>query len=106
MRFGARAHAGHVVDDEKNATWLFDKRKFSEAPPPRNIAAPPEYVKNNLVRLAIAMINEATDSIPCWDTYQATKVVTTSCPGALAVAAGLGSAGSTAGAQQAAAGHR
>lgn len=71
--------AGHIVDDEKAATYILDKRKFGDRPPPRHLPTPPPYVKNDLVRTAVEMINEATDNIPCWDVYYETKVVTDQC---------------------------
>ena len=50
-----------------------------DAPPPRNLAAPPANVDNDLAGLIVSMFNEATDSIPCWDVYVKEKRVTTKC---------------------------
>ncbi|KAK9831741.1 hypothetical protein WJX74_007749 [Apatococcus lobatus] len=49
--------------------WRFDKRSYGQSPPPRNLAEPPVGMKNDLVRSLIAIINEATATIPGWDDY-------------------------------------
>ncbi|KAG2433123.1 hypothetical protein HYH02_012825 [Chlamydomonas schloesseri] len=66
---------GNMTDNSTLAVWTFDKREYSVKPPPRNLAMPPEVVHNNLVRLIVGMINEATDALPCWDDYVATSKV-------------------------------
>ncbi|KAG2489819.1 hypothetical protein HYH03_011768 [Edaphochlamys debaryana] len=55
-----------------NVTWHFEKREYEYVAPPRGLLLPPPNAHNNLVRLMISMINEATDNIPCWDDYHAT----------------------------------
>ena len=70
----------------------FDKRDYMDKPPPRNLQQPPANVDNILVRLIIAMINEATSTIPCWDEYATTKKVTTTC-GATSIAVEYKAAG-------------
>ncbi|KAG2489813.1 hypothetical protein HYH03_011762 [Edaphochlamys debaryana] len=67
---------GNMTEKEDQVVWEFDKRKYSQKPPPRNLPMPPPIVKNNLVRLIVSMINEATENIPCWDDYHATSKVT------------------------------
>ncbi len=75
-----------MVDDEKLATYVLDKRRYSEQPPPRHLPAPPDNIDNDLLRMAVRMINEATDAIPCWDVYHQSKVVTDTCePGVRAL---------------------
>ena len=49
--------------------WRFDKRSYSQSPPPRNLSQPPSGMKNDLVRLLVDIINEATAEIPGWDEY-------------------------------------
>ncbi len=61
-----------LIKSGVQTVWKFDKREFGGKAPPRNLPAPPENVNNNLVRLIVAMVNEATDNIPCWDDYVAT----------------------------------
>lgn len=53
----------------KIGAWRFDKRSYSEKPPPRNLGAPPDGMKNELVRHLINALNEATNHIPGWDEY-------------------------------------
>ncbi|KAL0032623.1 hypothetical protein WJX77_011236 [Trebouxia sp. C0004] len=48
----------------KIGAWRFDKRSYSEKPPPRNLGAPPDGMKNELVRHLINALNEATNHIP------------------------------------------
>ena len=57
----------------------FDKRSYMETPPPRTLQQPPAFVKNDLARLIISMFNEATNALPCWDSYVKEKKVTTNC---------------------------
>ncbi|PNH03274.1 putative cytochrome c-type heme lyase [Tetrabaena socialis] len=66
---------GNMTDNATNAVWTFDKREYSVRPPPRNLPMPPAFVQNNLVRLIIGMLNEATDNLPCWDDYRETSKV-------------------------------
>ncbi|KAJ9512188.1 hypothetical protein QJQ45_012658 [Haematococcus lacustris] len=71
---------GDVVNSELQSIWTFDKRVYQESVPPRGLALPPPVVKNDFARLIINMLNEATNAIPCWDEYVATRKVTTACP--------------------------
>ncbi|GFH15987.1 uncharacterized protein HaLaN_12328, partial [Haematococcus lacustris] len=71
---------GGVVNSELQSIWTFDKRVYQESVPPRGLALPPPVVKNDFARLIINMLNEATNAIPCWDEYVATRKVTTACP--------------------------
>ncbi|GLI67444.1 hypothetical protein VaNZ11_011637 [Volvox africanus] len=66
---------GNMTDNSTLAVYTFDKRDYSVKPPPRNLPEPPPFVQNNLVRLIVAMVNEATENIPCWDDYVATSKV-------------------------------
>lgn len=52
--------------------WRFDKRSYGHTPPPRNLPEPPAGMENDLVRLLMRIINEATATIPGWDDYVAT----------------------------------
>ncbi|GLC53212.1 hypothetical protein PLESTB_000720300 [Pleodorina starrii] len=67
---------GNMTDNSTLAAYTFDKRDYSVKPPARNLPEPPPFVQNNLVRLIVAMVNEATENIPCWDDYVATSKVT------------------------------
>ena len=49
--------------------WRFDKRSYGQSPPTRNLADPPPAMQNDLVRLLISIINDATSTIPGWDDY-------------------------------------
>ena len=64
---------------EELVVWKFDKKVYMDRPPPRAIADPPVFVNDQLVRLAVRMVNEATEGIPCWDDYVQHKRVTTQC---------------------------
>ena len=70
---------GNITEDESQVIWKFDKRVYMDSPPPRGLADPPEIVTNQLVRLVIKMVNEATENIPCWDDYVQHKLVTMQC---------------------------
>lgn len=61
-----------VFTPGKYGAWRFDKRSYSDKPPPRKLGAPPPGMKNELVRHLINALNEATDHIPGWDEYSAT----------------------------------
>lgn len=54
----------------KIGEWRFDKRTYTQKPPPRNLPLPPNGVPQSVVTL-VKMINEATASIPNWDSYAA-----------------------------------
>ncbi|KAJ1258281.1 hypothetical protein BS78_10G063300 [Paspalum vaginatum] len=54
----------------KIGEWRFDKRSYTQKPPPRNLPLPPNGVPQSVVTL-VKMINEATASIPNWDSYAA-----------------------------------
>ncbi|KAK1288889.1 hypothetical protein QJS10_CPB19g00611 [Acorus calamus] len=49
----------------KIGEWRFDKRSYSDAPPPRNLPMPPAGVPESVVTL-VKMVNEATANIPNW----------------------------------------
>ncbi len=70
---------GNFTENVNETAWMFDKRSYMGTPPPRNLEAPPAYVHNQLVRTIIAMLNEATNAIPCWDEYFKTQKVTRTC---------------------------
>ena len=70
---------GGQTYNETQVVWRFDKRSYTGSPPPRRLAPPPETMTNQLVRLMIKMVNEATENIPCWDDYVQHKRVTTQC---------------------------
>lgn len=76
------ASNGSMIDALNETVWSFDKRDYSALPPPRNLAMPPANVQNQLVRDIIAMLNEATATIPCWDQYVKDRTVTRICPAA------------------------
>lgn len=61
-----------VFTPGKIGEWRFDKRSWGDMPISRNLEAPPEGMKNGLVRHLINVFNEATDAIPMWDTYAKT----------------------------------
>ncbi|KAL4519320.1 hypothetical protein Ndes2526A_g00413 [Nannochloris sp. 'desiccata'] len=63
-----------VFTPGKYGEWRFDKRSYSQKPPPRNLGEPPEKMGNELVRHLIHAINEATNAIPGWDEYVKTGV--------------------------------
>ena len=71
--------AGNITDKTNETFWVFDKRDYGDKPPPQLLPDPPPIVHNDLARITIRMINEATASIPCWNVYHETKVVTTVC---------------------------
>ncbi|XP_078443535.1 hydroxyproline O-arabinosyltransferase 1-like [Wolffia australiana] len=50
----------------KFGEWRFDKRSYSERPPPKNLAMPPKGVPESVVTL-VKMVNEATANIPNWE---------------------------------------
>lgn len=54
---------------EKVTTWSFEKRDYMFKPPPRNFPAPPATVDNDMLRVLVDAVNEATQNIPCWDEY-------------------------------------
>ena len=41
----------------KVGEWRFDKRTYSQMPPPRNLGEPPPGMANNLVRCALHMLS-------------------------------------------------
>ena len=49
--------------------WRFDKRTYQNGIPPRDLLAPPEKSDNELVKLLIACINEASKNIDTWETF-------------------------------------
>ncbi len=49
--------------------WRWDKRIYTQSPPPRNLSPPPDGMQNDLVGQLITIINEATAAIPGWDDY-------------------------------------
>ncbi|KAK1275124.1 hypothetical protein QJS04_geneDACA003760 [Acorus gramineus] len=49
----------------KIGEWRFDKRSYSDTPPPRNLPMPPAGVPESVVTL-VKMVNEATANIPNW----------------------------------------
>lgn len=51
-------HAGGITENETEVIWKFDKRLYSEKPPPRNMEDPPPVVDNDLARLIIKMFNQ------------------------------------------------
>jgi len=58
----------------KIGAWRFDKRQYTEKPPPRNLPLPPDGLPNRIpqsVVTLVKMVNEATASIPNWDSYAA-----------------------------------
>ncbi|KAG2604581.1 hydroxyproline O-arabinosyltransferase 1-like isoform X1 [Panicum virgatum] len=58
----------------KIGAWRFDKRQYMEKPPPRNLPLPPDGLPNRIpqsVVTLVKMVNEATSSIPNWDSYAA-----------------------------------
>lgn len=63
-----------VFTPGKYGEWRFDKRSYSQNPPPRNLKEPPTKMNNELVRHLIHAINEATNAIPGWDEYMETGV--------------------------------
>lgn len=63
----------------KYGEWRWDKRTYSNRPPPRHLGDPPKGMTNELVRHLINSINEATAAIPCWDEYVETGKVVTDC---------------------------
>jgi len=62
------AKNGKFVRDE-HAPWIFNKRDYGSAPPPRNLTPPPKGTTNKVVVKVIELINEATANIPGWDEY-------------------------------------
>jgi len=70
---------GGMTEKEEDTVWKFDKRSYMEKPPPKNLPDPPVNVDNDLARIIIRMVNEATNNIPCWDLYLQEKTVTTMC---------------------------
>ncbi|AQL01618.1 Hydroxyproline O-arabinosyltransferase 1-like [Zea mays] len=54
----------------KIGEWRFDKRSYTDKPPPRNLPLPPHGVAQSVVTL-VKMVNEATANIPNWDSYAA-----------------------------------
>ncbi|KAE8778424.1 hypothetical protein D1007_48634 [Hordeum vulgare] len=54
----------------KIGEWRFDKRSYENKPPPRNLPLPPNGVPRSVVTL-VNMVNEATTSIPNWESYAA-----------------------------------
>uniref|UniRef100_R7WBE7 Hydroxyproline O-arabinosyltransferase-like domain-containing protein n=1 Tax=Aegilops tauschii TaxID=37682 RepID=R7WBE7_AEGTA len=54
----------------KIGEWRFDKRSYENKPPPRNLPLPPNGVPQSVVTL-VKMVNEATASIPNWESYAA-----------------------------------
>ncbi|OEL19062.1 hypothetical protein BAE44_0019918 [Dichanthelium oligosanthes] len=67
----------------KVGAWRFDKRQYMVKPPPRNLPLPPDGLPNPIPQSVVwscfvckyitlvKMVNEATASIPDWDTYAA-----------------------------------
>ena len=53
----------------KFGQWRFDKRTYQNGIPPRDLLAPPEKSDNELVKLLIACINEASKNIDTWETF-------------------------------------
>jgi hypothetical protein len=60
---------GSMTFEKNESVWTFQKRDYSEHPPPKNLVEPPANVDHDLMRKLIRMFNEATASIPCWDDY-------------------------------------
>nr|CAB3476861.1 unnamed protein product [Digitaria exilis] len=50
----------------KIGEWRFDKRSFSDGPPPRNLTLPPPGVPESVVTL-VKKVNEASANLPRWD---------------------------------------
>lgn len=53
----------------KFGQWRFDKRTYQNGIPPRDLLAPPEKSDNELVKLLISCINEASANIETWETF-------------------------------------
>ena len=53
----------------KHGQWRFDKRTYQNGIPPRDLVVPPEKCDNELVKLLIDCINEASANIETWDTF-------------------------------------
>lgn len=53
--------------------WQFNKRDYMRRMPPRNLRDPPVATRNHMLRTLIGFINEATQSIPCWNEYVRTR---------------------------------
>jgi hypothetical protein len=69
------AHLQGAFTPGKYGEWRWDKRTYSNRPPPRHLGDPPKGMTNELVRHLINAINEATANIPCWDEYVETGKV-------------------------------
>lgn len=50
----------------KRSDWQFDKRRYIQGPPPRNLSLPPPGVPHSVVQL-VEMVNEASANIPGWN---------------------------------------
>ena len=65
-----------ATDGDLDIEWTFDKRLYSELPPPRNLDGPPAGGNNALIEHLIYAFNEASNHIPGWDEFARTGVAT------------------------------
>ena len=59
----------------KVGAWRFDKRSYQNAYPPKNIPSPPEGTDNDLVRLIIDAVNEASANLPDWGKWGSDVII-------------------------------
>ncbi|CEG00521.1 unnamed product [Ostreococcus tauri] len=59
----------------KVGAWRFDKRSYQNAYPPKNIPSPPEGTDNDLVRLFIDAVNEASANLPDWGKWGSDVII-------------------------------
>ena len=60
----------------KIGKWRFDKRTYQNGIPPRNLQKPPIGCENELVKLLIECINEASADNPNWETFAGANRIT------------------------------
>ena len=60
----------------KFGEWRFDKRTYQNGIPPRDLLPPPQKCDNELVKLLIDCINEASANIKTWESFGGKNRVT------------------------------
>jgi len=75
--YGMDYDASGKATPGKVGEWRFDKRSYSHTYPPKHLPAPPAGMKNDLVRVLIDAINEASAALPNWGMYRGNNITGT-----------------------------
>ena len=73
---GERAALNGSFTPGKCGEWRFDKRTYQNGIPPRDLLPPPQKCDNELVKLLIDFINEASANIKTWESFGGKNRVT------------------------------